>query len=57
MEFKQYWAKRTILTDWFVTWQSPFIEYCKDKQEVKKEFMHTLSSQETAKFLYQKWCK
>lgn len=31
MQFKQYWAERTILTDWFVTWQSPFVEYCYKK--------------------------
>jgi len=54
-DFRSGWAKRTIFTDFFVTWLSPFVEFCKDKTEVKREYLHLLSEKEKAKSIYDKW--
>lgn len=56
MSFRSHWVKRTILTDWFVTWLSRFVDYCQDKAEVQKEFLHFIPEQEKAAALYDKWC-
>jgi len=37
------WAERTFITDWFVTWLSPFVEHSYKEGEVKQEFLHEIS--------------
>jgi len=54
--FRTHWAKRTILTDWFVTWLNAFVDYCQGKDEVKKEYLHFIPEREKATALYDKWC-
>lgn len=47
-DYRSGWAKRTIITDWFMLWLAPFIEYCKDKSEVKREYLVYLKENEHA---------
>lgn len=54
--FREHWRKRTILTDWFVSWQTGFVSYCQDKDEVRKEYLHFVPEEEKAAALYEKWC-
>lgn len=54
--FRDHWKKRTILTDWFVSWQSGFVNYCQGKEEVRKEYLHFIPEEEKAAALYEKWC-
>ena len=44
-----------MITDWFMLWLSPFIEYCKDKDEVKREYLVQLREHEFAQDYYEKW--
>ena len=53
--YRSRWASRTLYTDWFVDWQSPFVEYCYKQKQVKPEFLHSISQQEQASALYDKW--
>ena len=32
-DYRWNWARRTIYTDWFVTWLSPFVQYCNDHKD------------------------
>jgi hypothetical protein len=50
--FRDHWQKRTILTDWFVQWLNGFVDYCQDKNEVQKEFLHFIPEEEKAAALY-----
>lgn len=54
--FREHWRKRTIITDWFVSWQSGFVNYCQDKDQVQKEYLHLIPEEEKAAHLYEKWC-
>jgi len=51
------WANRTLFTDWFVTWLSPFVDYCHSKKEVKEEYVHHISEEEKGSVIHEKWCK
>lgn len=56
LAYRDRWAYRTLYTDWFVEWLSPFMAYCSRKKQVKAEYLHFLSDDECAKQLHKKWC-
>lgn len=56
LSFRDRWAYRTLYTDWFVEWNSPFMRYCAQKQQVKPEYLHFISDEERGENLHRKWC-
>jgi len=50
--FRKRWAERTLYTDWFVDWLSPFVEHCHKEGGVKQEFLHAIAEEERASLLY-----
>ena len=56
MAYRDRCAYRTTYTDWFVEWLTPFMAHCYRKKQVKPEYLHFLSDDESAKNLHKRWC-